>query len=172
MPDFTNLGAILLSVAVVGYYLFYLRHKMNDQRLAKAVEALREALYTDLYLDYLADHPEGQASRLAATVVNEAFGVEPPDSEAADFLRENRGPVQSALTGLAENTEIRPLLAAALKQMDGPAWKNRPRPKGGLKRAFNLGLVNPTDPEMPVNRFLVRVAAYHHRVDKRMKAGG
>ena len=172
MPDFTNLGAILLSLAVLAYYLFHHRHKMNEQRLGKAVEALKEALYTDLYLDLLADHERGLASRLAATVVNEAFGVEPPDQEAAEFLRENRGPVQSSLTGLAENAEVRPLVASALKHMEGPVWKNRPRPKGGLKRGFNLGLVTPTDEEMPVHRFLARVAVFHRRVNKRMKAGG
>lgn len=172
MPDFTSLGAILLSLAVLGYYLFYHRHKMNAQRLVKAIDALKEALYTDLYLDLLKQGRDtGLASRLAATVVNEVFGVEPPDGEAQAFLNQNKGPVQSELTRLGENSEVRPLISAALKQMEGPVWKNRPRPKGGQKRAFNLGLVNPTDKDLPVHLFLGRVAVYHRRVDKRMKSG-
>ncbi len=172
MPDFTSLGAILLSLAVLGYYLFYHRHKMNEQRLVKAVDALKEALYTDLYLDFLADRDTGFSSRLAATVVNEVFGVEPPDEEASAFAKKNRGPVQSELTRLAGNQEVRGLIASAMRHMESPAWKNRPRPKGGLERAFNLGLVDPTDKEMPVHVFLGRVAVYHRRIDKRMKAGG
>ena len=172
MPDLTSLGAILLSLAVLGYYLFFHRHKMNEQRLVRAVDALREALYTDLYLDLLRERDQGAASRLAATAVNEAFGAEPPDGEAAEFLKENRPAVQAELSRLAANAEVRPLIAAALKHMDSPVWKNRPRPKGGLKRGFNLGLVAPADQEMPVHQFLGRVAAYHRLVNKRMKAGG
>jgi hypothetical protein len=172
MPDFTSLGAILFSLAIVAYYLLVYRKKLNRQRLIKAVDALKEALYTDLYLDLLGEGDQDWASRLAATVVNEVFGIEPPDQEARSFRANHKGPVQARVALLAADGEVRSLIGAALRLVEEPGLGPRVGSPGGLKKAFNLGLVNPADEQMPVHRFLGRTAAFHRRVDRRMKSGG
>jgi len=172
MPDFTSLGAILFSLALVAYYLLFYRKRLNRQRLIKAVDALKEAVYTNLYLDLCAEGDRDWASRLAATVVNEVFGVEPPNREARSFRADHLGPVQSRVALLAADGEIRSLVGAALRFMDQPGLGLRAGPGGGLKRAFNLGLVDPADQEMPVHLFLGRTAAFHRQVNRRMKSGG
>ena len=172
MPDLTGLGAILFSLALTAYYLLVYRKRLNRQRLTKAVDALKEALYTELYLDLLDKGGKDRASRLAATVVNEVFGVEPPDQAARSFREDNKGQVQARVALLANDGRVRPLIGAALRFLEDPGLGLGQGPQGGLKRAFNLGLVDPADEEMPVHRFLGRTATFHRQVDRRMKSGG
>jgi len=173
MPESGSLIFLLFGLALLAYYLFFYRRQLTEQRLRRAVEVLTEALYLDLYSGYTKEEPArtAEASALAATVVNEVFGFEPPDEQALGFRRDNLGQVQAQVAQVAGRSELRPLIAAALHYMEGPAWKKRRRPKGGLSRAANLGLVDPSEPPLPVHLFLARTAQYHRRVRKELGKG-
>jgi len=170
MSDFTSIGAIIVALAILAYYLLFYRHKLAQQKIEQAIAFLNEALYMDLFLKLSQSHEQEEASKLAATVVNEVFGYEPRDKAAAAFLKANRGAAQAEVARLAADSEVRPLIGSALQSMAAKNWKGRSRPQGGLTRAVNLGFVSPTETPMPAYRFLARTATYHRRIKKLAKA--
>lgn len=170
MPDFSYLGAILLSIAVLAYYLFFYRNRQHSQRLCTAIDFLRDAVYMTLYLELDQTHESGHASKVAGTVVNEVFGFEPPDKEAKDFRESHKSEVQKTINRLTEMSEVRPLVGAALRLMETSAYTHPAKPKGGLSRGFNLGLVDPVEETLPIHAFLSRTATFHRRIKKEFQA--
>lgn len=172
MPDFTYLGAVLLSIGVLYYYIAHYRKRQNSQRLVTAIDFLRDAVYIILYQELDQVHESSHASKVAGTVVNEVFGFEPPDEEARAFRESHKSEVQKAIGRLTENSEVRPLIGAALRLMETPAYTHPAKPKGGLSRGFNLGLVDPVEETIAVHAFLARTAALHRRMKKEFEAAG
>ncbi len=170
MPDLPTLAAGLLGLGAVVFYLIVTRRRLTQQRLERATDVLKEALYQDLFLRLSARGPAPEASRVAATVVNEVFGLEPPDEEAREFRESRKSLIQTQVARLASDGGVRPLIGAALGFMESPAWKNKPRPKGGLARAVNLGLIDPAEEKMPVFKFLAQTAEYHKRIKRESTA--
>ncbi len=163
MPDLTLIGLIGLSIAIL-FFIYIQNRKGASQRLIQAVTTLIDGVYRDLYVRAAKTADPYRASLLAGSATNEVFGFEAPNEEAAEFLKANKGEVQSLAAQMAREAEVRPLIAAALKYMTAPNWKGPMRPKGGLARAVNMGLIDPSEKPMPNHAFLAKTAKYHRRM--------